>query len=434
MRVKQSGNDEIHEPSKSADRHGRPVTLEPEGAGPLQTRPPRLRPDLVLLPLDEDVVAFSEEFQRLAGLNASAAHLVHRMQNGVPASALAEELVSDGYATPGEATQWVAAVLDALGSHGFLENQAPTPAPVSDEEGHAARMLRVMPPFAPMEAVVEQRYQLLDTCALVRFTHLGQIRLVDCIIGHLKTDAGTAPTITLHLNSKTQANGHIHTDVYLDNIPVGYAPRLGRLGPLVKGAFWSAAIRAHNFLFYIHAGTVGMDGACVLLPAAPGSGKSSLTAALTHRGFRYFSDEVALIQPETFMVNPMPMAFCAKSTGWDLLARYYPEILSVPTHIRSDGKVVRYVAPPADRIQKVPASVSHIVFPRYDKASKTELQPIARSEALGRLMSECLDQKHRLDRNNVEQLVRWISGIRCYALPFSSLEDAVELVARAMAR
>jgi hypothetical protein len=205
------------------------------------------------------------------------------------------------------------------------------------------------------------------------------------------------------------------------------------LGPLVKGALWSAAINAHNFLFYIHAGTVGKGEFCVLLPAAPGSGKSSLTAALTHRGFRFFSDEVALIEPDTFMVNPMPLAFCAKSTGWDLLARYYPEILSVPTHLRGDGKIVRYVAPPADRVQKAPAAISHIVFPHYDKESKTELQPIARSEALGRLMTECMGKKQRLDRNNVEQLIHWISGIHCYTLPFSSLEDAAELVTQAIA-
>jgi hypothetical protein len=426
MGVKQSENDAAQKPAKNSGRQG-----QPQGTGPLQAR---LRPDLVLLPLDEDVVAFSEEIQRLAGLNASAAHLVRRMQSGVPVSALAEELVSDGWAASGEADGWVTTVLEALGSQGFLANQAPVPAPVSDEEGHDARMVRVMPPLVLMEAVAEQRYQLLGTCALVRFTHLSQVRHVDCIIGHLKTDAATTPTITLHLNSKHLANGHLHTDVYLGSVPVGYAPRLGRLGPLVKGAFWSAAINAHHFLFYIHAGTVGTDGACVLLPAAPGSGKSSLTAALTHRGLRYFSDEVALIEPDTFMVNPMPLAFCAKSTGWDLLARYYPEILSVPTHLRSDGKVVRYVAPPADRIQKGPGSISHIVFPHYDKDSKTELQPIARSEALGRLMTECLGKKQQLDRNNVEQLIRWISGIQCYALPFSSLEDAAELVTRAIAR
>jgi len=215
---------------------------------------------------------------------------------------------------------------------------------------------------------------------------------------------------------------------------VGYAKRLGALGPLVKGALWSASINAHSFLFNIHAGTVGTDKACVLMPAAPGSGKSTLTAALTHRGFRYFSDEVALIDAASFMVYPMPLAFCSKSTGWDLFARYYPEILSVPTHIRSDRKVVRYLAPPADRIQKAPAAITHIVFPHYDKASNTELRSIARSEALSRMMSECMNKKQLLDRNIVERFVRWISKIDCYALPFSSLEEAMDLIERMVSR
>ena len=419
MRVKKSEN---HQEQGAAGQQASPA---PQA---------QLRPDLLLLPLDDDVIAFSEEVQRIAALNTSAAYIARRMQKGIPVSALAQDLVSGGLAAPGQAEGWVAAVLDALGAHGLLANRQPPAPPLSEEEGHDARMVRIMPAFTFMEAVAEQRYQLLDTCALVRFTHKDQISLVDCIIGHLKTDSLAEPTVTFHLNFKTQATGDIHTDVYKDETPVGYAPRLGRLGPLVKGAFWSAAINAHNFLFYIHAGTVGTDQACVLLPAAPGSGKSSLTAALTHKGCRYFSDEVALIEPESFMVNPMPLAFCAKSTGWDVLAGYYPEILSAPTHSRSDGKIVRYVAPPPASVQKTPASITHMVFPRYDKASKTELKPIARSEALGRVMVECLGQKQRLDRNNVEQLIGWISGIQCYALPFSSLDEATELVLQAITR
>jgi len=49
-------------------------------------------------------------------------------------------------------------------------------------------------------------------------------------------------------------------------------------------------------------------------------------------------------------------------------------------------------------------------------------------------MVECLGQKQRLDRNNVEQLIGWISGIQCYALPFSSLDEATELVLQAITR
>jgi hypothetical protein len=414
-------------PSESDDR------TAPEGPGALQTHNIRLRPDLVLLPLDDEIVAFSEEAQRLAGLNAAAAYLVRRMQSGAPVSGLAQSLVSDGLAPPEEADQWVTMALDALGSNGFLADQAVSTASPSiafNDARHLARMAQEMPVFTPAEAVVEQRYCLLDTCMLVRFGHRGQRRLVDSVIGHLKTDAAIVPTVTLDISAEMLANGHIHSNVYRDGVPMGYAQRLTRLGPLVLGIFWSAAINQHNFLFYIHAGAVGLGDACILLPAAPGSGKSSLTAALTHRGFRYFSDEIALIEPGTFMVNPMPLAVCAKSTGWNLIAGYYPGILSAPTHGRSDGKIVRYAAPPAARIQKTAASVTHIVFPRYDKASKTELRPMARSDALGHLMSECMALRQRLDQNNVQDLLRWIGGIQCHALPFSSLEEAADLVAR----
>jgi hypothetical protein len=226
-------------------------------------------------------------------------------------------------------------------------------------------------------------------------------------------------------------NGHLRSDVYRDGIPVGRAPRLSEMAPIVKAALWQSAINAHDFLFYIHAGVVGTGASCVLLPAAAGSGKSSLTAALVHRGFRYFSDEVALIEPTTFHVSPMPLAMCIKSTGWDLMARYYPGILSLPVHVRSDEKVLRYIPPPADSVEQVPMPVAHIIFPRYEEAASTRLERVKRSEALGRLMGECLALRQRLDQNNVRQLVRWIAGVECYELTFSSLETAAQLVAEA---
>jgi hypothetical protein len=194
---------------------------------------------------------------------------------------------------------------------------------------------------------------------------------------------------------------------------------------------WQSAINAQDFLFYIHSGVVGTGASCVLLPAAAGSGKSSLTAALIHRGFRYFSDEAALIAATTFHVSPMPLAICIKSTGWDLMARYYPEIWSLPVHVRSDGKVLRYIPPPADTAEQMPMPVRHIIFPRYEQDAATRLERVKRSEALGRLMGECYALRQRLDHKNVRQLVRWIAGIECYELTFSSLETAAHLVMEA---
>jgi hypothetical protein len=394
----------------------------------------KMRANLALLPLDDDVVVFSEEAQHLLSLNPPAALLFRELQRGTPTSELAHVVTTEGLVTAEDAEQWVTVTLDAFRSCGMLEDGPTAPAaltPSPDEDERAARQAAVCAPHAAFEPVAERRYRLLETCALIRFGHLAQVRLVNSVIGHLATDDHVAPTIVIEINAKMRSNGHLRSDVYRDGIPVGCAPRLSWVAPIVKAALWQSAINAYDFLFYIHAGVVGAGASCVLLPAAPGSGKSSLTAALVHRGFRYFSDEVALIESTTFHVSPMPLAMCIKSTGWDLMARYYPEILSLPVHVRTDEKVLRYIPPPADSLEQSPMPVGHIIFPRYDQAAPTQLERVTRSEALGRLMGECMALRQRLDHKNVRRLVGWIAGIECYELTFSSLETAANLVVEA---
>lgn len=394
----------------------------------------RLRANLALLPLDGDVVVFSEETQHLLSLNPPAALVFRELQKGTPSSRLPHLLAVEGLVASEEAEQWVTSTLDAFRSCGMLEDgpvasTASTPSPGDDAE--PARQAADCAPYASFEPVTEQRYRLLETCALIRFGHLAQVRLVRSVIGHLATDEPVSPTIVIDINAKMLDNGHLRSDVYRDGVAVGRAPRLSEMAPIVKAALWQSAINAHDFLFYFHAGVVGTGASCVLLPAAAGSGKSSLTAALVHRGFRYFSDEVALIEPFTFHVSPMPLAMCIKSTGWDLMAHYYPEILSLPVHVRCDGKVLHYIPPPADAMERDPMPVRHIIFPRYEQDAPTRLEWVKRSEALGRLMGECLALRQRLDHKNVRQLVGWIAGIECYELPFSSLETAAQLVVEA---
>ena len=123
----------------------------------------------------------------------------------------------------------------------------------------------------------------------------------------------------------------------------------------------------------------------------------------------------------------MPLAVCVKSTGVDIMRRYFPDILAVRSHQRMDGKFVRYLRPAAATLQTGSALVSHMVFPRYTASAATEIHPIARSAALRRMMSECW-ACGPLDRANITELIRWIGQIECYELTFSSLERAADLV------
>ena len=307
------------------------------------------------------------------------------------------------------------------------------PKPISEEPEAGGHQAAECAPYRPFEPAAERRYRLLETCALVRFGHPAQIRLINSVIGHLATDDDVTPNIVMDISAELLNNGHLQSDVYRDGAPFGRARRLSQVAPIVKAALWQSAINTHDFLFYLHAGVVGTGTSCVLLPAAAGSGKSSLTMALVDRGFLYFSDEVALIEPGTFRVPPVPLATCVKSTGWDLVSRYYPQISSLPIHVRCDQKVLRYVPPPGHKPEQTSVPVSHIIFPKYRPDARTRLERISRSEALGRLMGECLALRQRLDQNNVPELVRWIAGVECYELEFSCLEAAAQLVVEATA-
>ena len=388
-----------------------------------------LRSDLVLLPLDDDVVAFSEAAQSLIGLNTGAAAIVDALRAGKPASEILSSLTSQGAAGPKQAQDWLNGVLDVLDASGFMADR-PLPSRPGEDKGPTPPA--DMPAYEPVKAVVEQRYRLLGTCALIRFSDRSQARMANSVIGHLTADDDIEPTLVMEIGGTIYREHQIRSYVYCDGEAAGYAARLSGLGPVVKGIMWRYSINAHRFLFYIHAGVIGARGGCVLFPAAPGSGKSSLTAAMISKGFRYFSDEVALVETTEFDIRPMPLAFCAKRSGWDVMGRYFPEILQAPTHRRVDGKDVRYVAPPANLVQRTPARVSHIIFPQYTADAETQLAPIPRVEALRRLMDECLALRTRLNLETVQRLLDTLSGIDCYTLTFSSLDRAAELVSDAV--
>jgi hypothetical protein len=393
----------------------------------------KIRPDLLLLTLDDDVVVFSEEAQCLFGLNASAAYVVRELQHGIASEVIAGRFASEGIANSEDSVRWVGTTIEALRAHGLVlgSTAAPlvTPNSQAEDQRHAA-LAASMPPYTPVKSPIERWYGLLGTRALIRFALSEQASWVDAAIGHLKASENEKPTVTLDIHAENSTDNEVVSHIYRDGKPTGKATALNRIGPMVKGALWQSAVNAHDFFFNLHAGVVERNGECILLPAAAGSGKSSLTAALVHRGYQYFSDEVALIEPGSFRVCPVPLALCTKSTGWDIIASYYPEVLSLPIHERMDGKLVRYLASPArsSSAHKDGGAVSHIIFPQYKAGVSTQLSAVPRIEAIRRLMEECLALRKRLDETNVRALTSWISQIDCYELTFSSLDDAVTLV------
>ncbi len=220
--------------------------------------------------------------------------------------------------------------------------------------------------------------------------------------------------------------------VLLDGIaPFSFCRDLDRVTPRFKTWLLQTAVRHHSYFLEIHAGVVSNGEKCVLLPAAPGSGKTTLTAALAAAGFHYFSDEVALLEEPDLEVRPVPISLSVKSGALEVLAPLFPQLRRSPKHTREDSETVTYLNPPAasfryDLTRTYPAG--WIVFPQYSPSATTALRPIGKAEALARLMKEVLVVGTTLDTRIVRSLVRWIQQVDCYELPNSSLSQAVQLV------
>ena len=82
-------------------------------------------------------------------------------------------------------------------------------------------------------------------------------------------------------------------------------PRDQAFPMLEWGLNWCVSTQAHHYLI-IHAAVVEKNGLAAILPAPPGSGKSTLTAGLVLSGWRLLSDELTLIDRKTGLLHALP--------------------------------------------------------------------------------------------------------------------------------
>ncbi len=213
-------------------------------------------------------------------------------------------------------------------------------------------------------------------------------------------------------------------------MPYKVCTELSNLGPLTKALVWSAALNQYDYLINIHAGVVGDGKNCYMFPANAGSGKSTLMAALVHHGFEFFSDEMALLEQDTFKVAPVPLAICIKNTGIEPLLAYYPELKTEISHKRGDEKVVQYVSPPMGNVpeQSVRRQIAAIIFPQYDPDINTQIKAINKLDALERLSEQFLVVTAHLNQEMIAQLIVWLETTSCYELSLSDTDEAIELI------
>ena len=194
------------------------------------------------------------------------------------------------------------------------------------------------------------------------------------------------------------------------------------------GLNWCVSSHLHQYLI-VHAAVVEKSGCALLLPAPPGSGKSTLCAGLVSRNWRLLSDELALIDPATGHVVPLTRPISLKNASIEVIRRCFSRAVIGPiVHDTTKGSVA-HLKPPTESVRrdKEPAPPRWIVRPRYERGAKAQLTALPKAQAFMQLAENAFNYSLH-GRRGFELLAQLIDTCDCYELTYGELEDALTAV------
>lgn len=200
--------------------------------------------------------------------------------------------------------------------------------------------------------------------------------------------------------------------------------------PMLEWALnWCISMHAHAWLT-VHAAVIEKDGMAAVLPAPPGSGKSTLCAALINRGWRLLSDELAMFRPHDGQLVSIPRPVSLKNRSIEVIRDYVPgAVFSTPVGNTAKGTVAHLKAP-TDSILRAheTARPAWIVFPKYEAGAATSLTPIPRARAFLRVAENAFNYSH-LGPAGFQTLGTVIDGCTSYDFRYSELDEAIAVFA-----
>jgi HprK-related kinase A len=210
-----------------------------------------------------------------------------------------------------------------------------------------------------------------------------------------------------------------------------FAPLPGDQGfPMLEwGMNWCVSGLAHQFLT-LHSAVVERDGRALLLPAPSGSGKSTLCAALISSGWRLLSDELAVLDPRSCKVVPLPRPISLKNASIDALLAFDSGARFGPLVRETTKGTIGYLVPPSEAVRRSNerAVPGWVVLPRFEPGAKASLRPLAKGETMMRLI-ECAFNYNVHGPSGFELLADVVERSDCFEFSYSRLEDAVEVFA-----
>lgn len=191
------------------------------------------------------------------------------------------------------------------------------------------------------------------------------------------------------------------------------------------GLNWCIA-RQGQHLFMLHAAVLERQGKALILPAIPGSGKSTLCSALAQRGWRFLSDEFCMIRPSDGQILPIPRPTPLKNESIDVIKKFAPEAFIGPLFPNTRKGTIGHLRAPSASVSalKVTASPAWIIFPRYELGTSFLLTPLKKTYAFLKLATNSFNYQIQ-GQTGFDLTSKTISQCDAYNLIYSDLNEAI---------
>jgi HprK-related kinase A len=195
------------------------------------------------------------------------------------------------------------------------------------------------------------------------------------------------------------------------------------------GLNWCIANHSHHYLV-IHAAVVERNGQAFIFTGTPGSGKSTLCAALVCSGWRLLSDEMTLLSVADGLVYPVTRPISLKNRSIEVIRNFSPDVVMGQVINDTAKGAVGHIRPPDESVDlgEIPAKPAKLIFPKYVEGSKTDLTPLSKSRALLKAAENCFNY-NVLGAQGFNSLGDLIDTSDCYDFKYSCLDEAVTLFA-----
>ena len=195
--------------------------------------------------------------------------------------------------------------------------------------------------------------------------------------------------------------------------------------PLMEwGVNWLIGRRMNDVLL-LHAGTLERDGRALVMPALPGSGKSTLSAALSLRGWRLLSDEFGAFDPQVGAFRAVLKPVALKNESINVIRHFEPKAELGPSFQKTRKGTVAHLAPSLDAVTRrhETALPGMLVLPRWRAGGGTVLEPIPPQVAFSSMAFNAFNYAV-LGADGFRSVMALVRGMPAWRLEYSHLEDA----------